>query len=72
MSLPNGTTAMEFGSCPTCERDGKTLDVSKPLGVNCGGCSHHFHIGVGVLTDATPIFCPRCEAACLPLEIGTP
>lgn len=60
---------MEFGSCPTCERNGKTLDVTRPLGVNCGGCGHHFHIGVGILND-NAIFCPRCEAACPTVEIG--
>lgn len=70
MSLPNGTVPMEFGSCETCQRG--TISIDKPLGVNCGGCGHHFHIGVGILTETPPIFCPRCEGACVPFEITEP
>jgi hypothetical protein len=69
VSLPNGTVAMEFGHCSLCPP--ATLGAGVPHGINCGGCGHHFHIGENVLIETTPVFCPRCEGACLPFEIVT-
>lgn len=68
MSLPNGTVSMRFDDCSTCEGR-HTHGSGKPLGVKCGGCGHHFHIGDYVLIEVSPLFCPRCEGACLPFEI---
>jgi len=73
VSLPNGTVAMEFGRCPICPKS--TVGSGVPLGINCGGCGHHFHIGTGdggPLIGSKPIFCPRCEGACLGVEITEP
>lgn len=64
MSLPNGTVPMETGKCGICD------GTHPPYGLNCGGCGHHFHIGGDLLTQTTPIFCPRCEGAVLPWEIA--
>jgi hypothetical protein len=68
VSLPNGTVAMEFGECDSCERTGHTIGDGQPYGLNCA-CGHHFHIGPALLAETTPIFCPRCEGATLPWEI---
>lgn len=66
MSLPNGTVPMERTECETCNGPDVPWDL---IGLTCGGCGHHFHIGPGVLVETTPIFCPRCEGACPPFDI---
>jgi hypothetical protein len=70
MSLPNGAVSMRFEECAACLREGHTFGDGQPLGVRCGGCGHHFHIGPEILVETTPLFCPRCEGACLPFEIA--
>jgi hypothetical protein len=70
VSLPNGIVPMEVGYCEVCPPS--TNGSGVPLGLNCGSCGHHFHIGKEVLAETTPVFCPRCEGACLPFEIAEP
>lgn len=37
-----------------------------PLGVDCGHCGHHFHIGTSLLIGQDMIRCPRCETGWYP------
>lgn len=73
MSLPNGIVSMEHTHCEVCPPS--TFGSGVPWGMTCGGCGHHFHIGTGPdtpLIRSEPIFCPRCEGACIPVEVTEP
>lgn len=59
-----GSPALNFAGCDACR--GSTTMV----GVECGGCAHHFHIGRQLLGEKEAIHCPRCETTETARDIG--